>query len=52
MVYIVENNLYGMSVPIEKAAAKLNIADRACAYDMPGMVSFIAISLTGTFLTL
>ena len=38
VVYIVENNLYGMSVPIEKAAAKLNIADRACAYDMPGKV--------------
>ncbi len=36
VVYIVENNLYGMSVPIEKAAAKLDIADRACAYDMPG----------------
>jgi len=36
VVYIVENNLYGMSVPIDKAAAKLNIADRACAYDMPG----------------
>jgi len=38
VVYIVENNLYGMSVPITKAAAKLNIADRACAYDMPGEV--------------
>ncbi|MGD8491715.1 MAG: dehydrogenase E1 component subunit alpha/beta [Anaerolineae bacterium] len=38
VVYIVENNLYGMSVPIEKAAAKLDIADRACAYDMPGEV--------------
>ncbi len=38
VVYIVENNLYGMSVPIDKAAAKLNIADRACAYDMPGEV--------------
>ncbi|MFC2023537.1 pyruvate dehydrogenase complex E1 component subunit beta [Chloroflexota bacterium] len=38
VVYIVENNLYGMSVPIEKAAAKLNIADRACAYDMDGEV--------------
>jgi pyruvate/2-oxoglutarate/acetoin dehydrogenase E1 component/TPP-dependent pyruvate/acetoin dehydrogenase alpha subunit len=36
VVYIVENNLYGMSVPIEKAAAKLDIANRACAYDMPG----------------
>jgi 2-oxoisovalerate dehydrogenase E1 component len=38
VVYIVENNLYGMSVPIEKAAARLNIADRACSYDMPGEV--------------
>ncbi|HSR31827.1 MAG TPA: dehydrogenase E1 component subunit alpha/beta [Anaerolineae bacterium] len=36
VVYIVENNLYGMSVPITSAAAKLDIADRACAYDMPG----------------
>jgi 2-oxoisovalerate dehydrogenase E1 component len=36
VVYLVENNLYGMSVPIGKAAAKLAIADRACAYDMPG----------------
>ncbi len=38
VVYIVENNLYGMSVPIEKAAAKLDIADRACAYGIPGEV--------------
>ena len=38
VVYIVENNLYGMSVPITSAAAKLDIADRACAYDMPGTV--------------
>jgi 2-oxoisovalerate dehydrogenase E1 component len=38
VIYIVENNLYGMSVPIDKAAAKLDIADRACAYDMPGEV--------------
>ena len=38
VIYIVENNLYGMSVPIEKAAAKPDIADRACAYDMPGEV--------------
>ncbi|NLE44584.1 MAG: dehydrogenase [Chloroflexi bacterium] len=36
VVYIVENNLYGMSVPIEKATAKLDIADRACAYGIPG----------------
>ena len=38
VVYIVENNLYGMSVPTEKAAAKLDIADRACAYGIPGEV--------------
>jgi len=38
VVYIVENNLYGMSVPIEKAAAELDIADRACAYGIPGKV--------------
>ncbi len=38
VVFIVENNLYGMSVPIEKAAAKLTIADRACAYGIPGEV--------------
>ena len=38
VVYIVENNLYGMSVPIEKAAAELDIADRACAYGIPGQV--------------
>jgi 2-oxoisovalerate dehydrogenase E1 component len=38
VVYIVENNLYGMSVPIRKATAKLDIADRACAYGIPGEV--------------
>jgi len=38
VVYIVENNLYAMSVPLEKAVAKLNIADRACAYGIPGEV--------------
>jgi len=38
VVYIVENNLYGMSVPLDRAAAQLDIADRACAYGMPGEV--------------
>jgi len=38
VVYVVENNLYGMSVPIQKATAKLDIADRACAYGIPGEV--------------
>ena len=32
IVYIVENNLYGMSVPIGKAAARPDIAQRGCAY--------------------
>jgi len=30
--------MYGMSVPIKKAAARLTIADRAYAYGMPGEV--------------
>jgi len=38
VVYIVENNLYGMSVPFEKASSCKNIADRACAYCIPGEV--------------
>jgi len=36
VVYIVENNLYGMSVPFKKAAATPDVASRACAYNMPG----------------
>ena len=38
VVYIIENNLYGMSVPLEKATAKLELADRGCAYGIPGEV--------------
>jgi len=38
VVYIVENNLYGMSVPFEKASAVPNVADRATAYSIPGEV--------------
>jgi 2-oxoisovalerate dehydrogenase E1 component len=38
VVYIVENNLYGMSVPIQKATTRLDIAERACAYGIPGEV--------------
>ncbi len=38
VVYLVENNKYGMSVPSENAAANLDIADRACAYGIPGEV--------------
>ena len=38
VVYIVENNRYAMSVPIEQATANLDFADRACAYGIPGEV--------------
>jgi len=38
IVYICENNLYGMSVPFGKASSVENIADRAVAYSMPGSI--------------
>jgi pyruvate/2-oxoglutarate/acetoin dehydrogenase E1 component/TPP-dependent pyruvate/acetoin dehydrogenase alpha subunit len=38
VVYIIENNLYGMSVPFCNASALLDIADRACAYGMASEV--------------
>ncbi len=38
VVYVVENNLYGMSVPFNKISALPDIAARAQAYDMPGVV--------------
>jgi pyruvate/2-oxoglutarate/acetoin dehydrogenase E1 component/TPP-dependent pyruvate/acetoin dehydrogenase alpha subunit len=38
VVYVVENNLYGMSVPFDKVSATPDIAARAAAYDMPGVV--------------
>jgi len=38
VVYIVENNMYAMSVPYAKAASQPNVATRACAYGMPGEV--------------
>ncbi len=34
VVYIIENNLYAISVPASKATRLSNIADRAAAYDM------------------
>jgi len=36
VVYICENNLYGMSVPFSKASAVPHVSDRASAYAMPG----------------
>ena len=38
VVYIIENNLYGMSVPITSAASKLDLADRGQAYGIPHQV--------------
>ena len=38
VVFVVENNLYGMSVPFAKVSKLPNVADRACAYGIPGEV--------------
>ena len=38
VVFIVENNMYAMSVPWAKASKLPDIADRACAYGIPGVV--------------
>jgi 2-oxoisovalerate dehydrogenase E1 component len=38
VIFIAENNLYGMSVPWVKASKRQDIADRASAYDIPGEV--------------
>lgn len=37
VVFFVENNLYGMSTPIEKHMNIENISDRAAAYGIPGI---------------
>ncbi len=38
VVFVCENNQYAMSMAAEKAFATKNVADRACAYNMPGVV--------------
>ncbi|HHY42491.1 MAG TPA: thiamine pyrophosphate-dependent dehydrogenase E1 component subunit alpha [Thermoanaerobacterales bacterium] len=38
VVYVCENNLYGMSVPFKKASAAKDVADRAKAYNIPGVI--------------
>lgn len=38
VVFVVENNMYAMSVPWAKSSALPNVADRACAYGMPGEI--------------
>ncbi len=37
VVFVVENNLYAMSVPWAKASKLPHVADRACAYGIPGV---------------
>ena len=37
VVFVVENNQYAMSVPWAKASKLPNVADRACAYGIPGV---------------
>ena len=39
VVFVVENNMYAMSVPWAKASKLENVADRACAYGIPGEVA-------------
>ena len=36
IVWVCENNLYGLSTPIEKVSATATLADRAKGYAMPG----------------
>ncbi len=38
VIFICENNMYGMSTPIVKTMAVVNVADRASAYNIPGVI--------------
>ncbi|AOT71137.1 thiamine pyrophosphate-dependent dehydrogenase E1 component subunit alpha [Geosporobacter ferrireducens] len=38
IIFICENNLYGMSVPTSKSMKIQNVADRAAAYGIPGKI--------------
>lgn len=36
VLFLCENNLYAISVPLEKSSALTSLADRACSYGIPG----------------
>ncbi len=38
VIYLCENNMYAMSSPVKKFVPTENIADRACAFNIPGIV--------------
>lgn len=38
VIYVIENNRYGMGTALERASAINDIAERACAYDMPNEI--------------
>jgi len=38
VIFVCENNLYGISVPFKKVSLIENVADRACGYGIPGVI--------------
>src|SRR5574341_767080 len=38
VIFVCENNLYGVSVPFSAASASKTVGERAAAYAMPGVV--------------